>query len=1723
MATLSGNKIKDTYQSLIKLTDNGNLTTGAKQLTDGFGNNSPLYISTTQIGIGVTPEATYDLHVYSNAKVGGNLTVTGDLTVEGTTTTIDTQTLTVEDPLIEVASNNTSTDAVDIGWYGKYAPSGTTLYAGLFRDTGDGKFKLFKSLQEAPTTTVNTSGTGYTRAGLVIGGLEATTGSFTDNIDIIGNNKYIRWVDTYGNWKIEVGDGANNFKIHSQSLGADYLTIDGSGNTTIAGNLTISGTGQSSFAGQVTIPATPIADTDAASKGYVDGLVEGQDTLAEILANGNTTGGTDIAVSTGDDITFADSSKSIYGTDNDFQIHHDGTNAVILNDTGRLIIRNRADNQDIEFDSDNGSGGTTTYFKLDGSATNVKVDKDFVFKDSVKANFGDGNDLQIYHDGSNSFVADTGTGGLFLEGSSEVRIRKQGTSEIMANFVADGSVNLYHNNSKKLETTSAGIQVTGEAKAGYLKIHSSIPSETSASTGYLDFASGNTRIVSKGVDGSTLGGFQILQQASDGSPASTAFSIDTSSNATFSGTIKQTGKTLTIEANDPEIVLKDTDEGTNDKVFRIINVSEELRFSARTDSNGANADGGDVLKITRSGNSTFAGNVILSSGYVDITDAFGKVEIESSTGTNQVQVKVENTGGSAFFGRENSAGSWFGTGEAYATTLRSDGAYPMIFRVNGGNRLTIDSSGNSTFAGDVKALRFDMNPDFAASSEYLIISKMQNQDGGIVMKSKPSGGSAQNDWQIVNHSTTGDLRFYAYGLGGFALTLDRENGNATFAGSLRLESTFPKIEFIDTDNNPDFTIIGGSGRLGFYDETNATERMRINSSGNVGIGTTSPSYLLHLEDSNGADLALSNSSSLSNGDYVGRIYGLDSSNNFFTGINMFYHDSNDGEIRFRIKTAGTNTDVMTLVDGNCGIGTTAPNRDLHVIGQLAIDNSTSPSAGLLIFGDSTSNKIYSRTANNSSSARHLDFISGSSTSMRIHDSGRVGIGTTSPSATLHLSDASNSSTTTFSANGRITMTGDGVLNWGSSAQYGQLTWDTNKAIVRGKSGTALHLGAAGNSNHMVIDTSGRVGIGTTSPSGNLHVNEENAISSVYITRDGNNLSTSTSIGKIEFASDYNSTPTTYGQILSYSNSLSGVRGSLDLKVKSTSGTLETGMTIFGTNAGPNVGIGTTSPQTYLHLGDYPSNNINISTYPDVPSEHMLHISAPETTNYYGGGISFGENSFTAANIVAIDAGGGGALHLAFGTGNSSGMNERMRITNSGNVGIGTTSPAYKLEVNGNVKIDSTLTIGDTGTSASYIYLLSSSTGESELRMGDTDTDAGSIAYNNNSDFMAFRANAAERMRIDSSGRVGIGETSIDAKLHLTASSSGLINQKFESAGSAAWRLGIPASQTYFAFDNTNDNLSTPKMVITTGGNVGIGTTSPSGEFHVFATGNADAYFQKSSGARGHIQAQTNKLIFGTTNNKQLDFKTNDGVRMTINTSGNVGINETSPDAKLHVNSGSTNVTSKFESTDATSLINIIDSASATYGVLLGATGNDFFIMTGHPTTTALNERMRVTSAGAVAIGVTSSAGSRMHVKAPSGTADMIVVQTGSNNNVNVGAIKFRDSQFSSCGQITVNGGTNTTSYVTSSDYRLKQDYQDFNGLDLVSNIPVYDFEWKKSGTRAYGVQAHELQEVLPQAVVGEKDGKEMQQVDYSKLTPVLLKAIQELKAEIETLKAQINN
>ena len=94
--------------------------------------------------------------------------LSGDLTVNGSTTTVNTATLSVEDPMIKLASGNNAADSVDVGFYGLYDVGGTDKYAGIVRDASDsGKFIAFKDLQTEPTTTVDKTATGYTKATIV--------------------------------------------------------------------------------------------------------------------------------------------------------------------------------------------------------------------------------------------------------------------------------------------------------------------------------------------------------------------------------------------------------------------------------------------------------------------------------------------------------------------------------------------------------------------------------------------------------------------------------------------------------------------------------------------------------------------------------------------------------------------------------------------------------------------------------------------------------------------------------------------------------------------------------------------------------------------------------------------------------------------------------------------------------------------------------------------------------------------------------------------------------------------------------------------------------------------------------------------------------------------------------------------------------------------------------------------------------------------------------------------------------------------------------------------------------------------------------------------------------------------------------------------------------------------------------------------------------------------
>ena len=165
----------------------GTITNGQFLTTDGSGNLSFSAISTSftiaadsgsndtfNTGETLTFEGTANEieTTVTNNKINigfpTNVTISGNLTVAGTTTTVSSTTVNVADSMLSLATGNNSSDAVDIGFYGLYDDSGSQdEYAGFFRDASDGKFRLFKDLQAEPTTTVNTSGTGYAVATLV--------------------------------------------------------------------------------------------------------------------------------------------------------------------------------------------------------------------------------------------------------------------------------------------------------------------------------------------------------------------------------------------------------------------------------------------------------------------------------------------------------------------------------------------------------------------------------------------------------------------------------------------------------------------------------------------------------------------------------------------------------------------------------------------------------------------------------------------------------------------------------------------------------------------------------------------------------------------------------------------------------------------------------------------------------------------------------------------------------------------------------------------------------------------------------------------------------------------------------------------------------------------------------------------------------------------------------------------------------------------------------------------------------------------------------------------------------------------------------------------------------------------------------------------------------------------------------------------------------------------
>jgi len=181
--------------------------------------------------------------------------------------------------------------------------------------------------------------------------------------------------------------------------------------------------------------------------------------------------------STSADFTFGDNDKAIFGAGSDLQIYHDGSDSFIDDaGTGRLHLRGNdqvtlgkytgenmvvavADGQ-VELYYDNVTKLATTSTGVDVTGT-VTADG-IALGDNQVATFGAGNDLKIWHDGSNSYIKDHDAGNLFIQGSLTVTIEDVSGNN-MAVFNDGGSVDLYYGATTRLATSSSGVDITGTA------------------------------------------------------------------------------------------------------------------------------------------------------------------------------------------------------------------------------------------------------------------------------------------------------------------------------------------------------------------------------------------------------------------------------------------------------------------------------------------------------------------------------------------------------------------------------------------------------------------------------------------------------------------------------------------------------------------------------------------------------------------------------------------------------------------------------------------------------------------------------------------------------------------------------------------------------------------------------------------------------------------------------------------------------------------------------------------------------------------------------------------------------------------------------------------------------------------------------------------------------------------------------------------------------------
>jgi hypothetical protein len=761
-----------------------------------------------------------------------------------------------------------------------------------------------------------------------------------------------------------------------------------------------------------------------------------------------------------------------------------------------------------------------------------------------------------------------------------------------------------------------------------------------------------------------------------------------------------------------------------------------------------------------------------------------------------------------------------------------------------------------------------------------------------------------------------------------------DSGNSTSNATIRLYEA--------GTNKWDIYNDGDAGDLFKIEPTGGTNSLTINSTGNVGIGVTSPAY--HLSVDAGANG--SSAGAVFHSDTYGTVIESEStsasyyvlnvksgaSSTLGSGGNSLLYVRNDGAVgigtttlgaRLSLQTTGTTdilnlfetggTEVFTVLEnGNVGIGTTSPT--LTAVSGLHIKGATA--AGLRLEGGTGAGGYELATVGGAHNFGLYD-VTNAAYRLYVLDNGNVGIGTVSPDTNLEVvaSDTSNGIFIERAGTDRIKLTGDGVMIWGAAADYGLLSWDTGRAIVASASGKNLSLGGGTTAAHVTIaSTTGNVGIGTTAPGAKLHVVAETRYNFgneyAIVAADTSNPNQRVSLG--------------------YDDALSA--GVLQAATEGSSWD-----TLLLNPNGGNVGIGTTSPAFKL----------------DVNGTARFG----DSTN----GVDFGSAAmrFTGSAPSIYTNGYGAPLKI-----NASAI--YLNGASGGNVGIGTSTPTASLSVAGDMRLTggfydaansagtSGMILSSTGSGTAWVATSTLSSALNAFVQAGNSFGSTAVLGTNDANNLAFETNNSTRMTISSSGNVGIGTTTPIAVVDVwqkNTSEAGLNVQGFANNAVPVFQVtgGASPNTRLMAVTGTQGEVLTVANTA-----VGIGTTTPAAKLQVLSTTeqlrlsyNTSSYWTDTIASDGGrtltgfgTDGDLNIVFTGATDG---DFSINsDDLFVDTSAGGLVGLGTASPTAKLTVNEASNATKTTFTQavTSAGILINTDYVASSyTPGIFWNTSNN----------------------------------------------------------------------------------------------------------------------------------------------------------------------------------------